>query len=186
MISSLEPQPGRTVNKQQRLLLLQSLLLSVIIPLNTMSAVAGVFGAVADTLGIYGFLAALFAGQNKNICTVRVAAALNGNGLSGADGGVGAVRLYNENQQLIGSRNGAYIGSGGFGDFAVQQPNTQQATYVQIGATNDALCIPYATTTWVDGSHYGWVGDWGWACGLEWYYGNVAVSLVRDGPNSTS
>jgi hypothetical protein len=143
-----------------------------------------VLGVVADVLGIYGFFASLFQNQNSNVCNVRVAAALNGPDLSQADGGVQAVRIYNENQQLIGSRGGGYIGSGGFADFGIQQSNNQQAMFVQIQATSDAICIPYATTTFVDGAKYGWVGDWGAFCGLNWYYGNVVVSFTYRVSNS--
>lgn len=138
---------------------------------------AQVLGVVANVLGVFGFFASSFQNPNPNVCNVRVAAALNGPDLSGADGSIQAVRIYNENQQLIGSRSGGYIGSGGFADFGVQQSNNQQAMFVQIQATNDAICIPYATTTFVDGAKYGWIGDWGAFCGLNWYYGNVAVSL---------
>ncbi|EUC37755.1 hypothetical protein COCVIDRAFT_92992 [Bipolaris victoriae FI3] len=136
---------------------------------------AQVLGVVANVLGVFGFFASSFQNPNPNVCNVRVAAALNGPDLSGADGSIQAVRIYNENQQLIGSRSGGYIGSGGFADFGVQQSNNQQAMFVQIQATNDAICIPYATTTFVDGAKYGWIGDWGAFCGLNWYYGNVAV-----------
>lgn len=125
---------------------------------------ADVLGLIGDSLSIYQFLASLFAGRSANVCVVRVAAALNGNGLSGADGSVAAVRLYNENQQLIGNRAGGYVSSGGFRDIYVSQPTNQQAPFVQIGASNDAICIPYVTTTWADGAQYGWTGDWGYAC----------------------
>jgi hypothetical protein len=134
-----------------------------------------VLGVIGDSLQIYQFLASLFAARSSNVCVVRVAAALNGNGLSAADGSIEAVRLYNENQNLIGNRGGGYIASGGFRDIAVSQPNNQQAAFAQIGASNDAICIPYVTATWVYGAQYGWTGDWGYACGLDWYYGNVFV-----------
>jgi hypothetical protein len=143
---------------------------------------ADVLGLIGDSIGIYSFLAALFANRGSNVAIVRVAAALNGGDLSGADGTIQAVRLYNENQQLIGNRGGGKIGSGGFKDFSITQPTSQQATFVEVAATNDAICVPYVTTTWVDGSHYGWTGDWGYACGIDWYYGNVYVSFF---PNST-
>lgn len=140
---------------------------------------AEVLGVIGDTLGIYSFVSSLFAAKSANTCVVRVAAALNGGALSGADGGINSVQLYNENQQLIGNRGGNYVGSGGFTDIYVNQPNTQQAAFATIGATNDAICIPYITSTWVDGSRYGWAGDWGYACGLDWYYGNVYVCHIH-------
>lgn len=141
---------------------------------------ADVLGLIGDSLGIYSFFSSLFASKQANICIVRVSAALNSGSLSGADGTVDSVRLYNENQQLIGNKGSSHISSGGFHDFAVSQPSSQQAAYAEIAASTDAICIPYATTTWVDGSHYDWSGDWGYECGLEWYYGNVFVSSASE------
>jgi hypothetical protein len=139
---------------------------------------AAVLGVVADSLAIYEFIASLFAGPDPGSSSViRVAAALNGpNGLTNADGGIQSVRLYNDNEELIGNRGGDFIESGGFHDFVIKQPNSQQATYAAIAATDNAICVPYVTATWADGSKYGWTGDWGYACGLDWYYGNVYVS----------
>jgi hypothetical protein len=143
-----------------------------------MAAAIGVIGLVGDGLGIYSFLSGLFAGKGDSQTTViRVAAALNGNGLESADGDIAAIRTYNSNEQLLGSRSGDYIGSGDFKDFEIGQTNVQQAPYVQIGASDNAICIPYVTTTWVDGSQYGWTGDWGYLCGLDWYYSTVYVSF---------
>jgi hypothetical protein len=137
---------------------------------------ANVLGLIGDSLGIYSFLAGLFANQGNNGAVVRISAGLNGGGLSAADGNIESIRNYNLNQQLIGNKAGGYVGSGGFADYFVSQPNAQQAYFTQIYASDNAVCIPYATTTWVDGAHYGWTGDFGYACGLNWYYGNVVVS----------
>jgi hypothetical protein len=140
---------------------------------------AEVIGVVSGGIGILQFIASLFASHNPNVAIVRVSAALDGpNGAppQQAEGTVAQVRLYNENQQIIGNAGGGFVGNGGFSDFSIGQINNQQSTYVQIAASNDAICIPYATTTWVDGSKFGWVGDFGQQCGLDWYFGNVFVS----------
>ncbi|KAH7420219.1 hypothetical protein BKA64DRAFT_700221 [Cadophora sp. MPI-SDFR-AT-0126] len=126
---------------------------------------ATVIGATSGAISILQFVASLFAGQRANICTVRVGAALNGGeGPSGGDGSINSIRLHTESQQIIGNGGGGYIGSGGFRDFQIQQINQQQAAFVTLYSSNDALCIPYVTTTWVDGGKYGWVGDWGQRC----------------------
>jgi hypothetical protein len=137
---------------------------------------AKVLGVVADVLGVYSFVSGLFGSQAQNAAVVRVAACINGNGLSGADGRIDSIRNYNINQALIGNSGGDYVGSGNFKDFYVSQPNSQQAFYTQISASNDAICMPYATITWVDGKKYGWTGDFGYECGLSWYPGNIVVS----------
>jgi hypothetical protein len=85
--------------------------------------------------------------------------------------------LYKENQQILSKTGGGYISSGGFKDFKLPQIKGQKATYIQLYATADAICIPYMTVTWADKGKYGWVGDFGGTCGLEWYYSNVYVSL---------
>jgi hypothetical protein len=97
----------------------------IIIFLTKMANVIGLFG---DSLGIYSISSSLFASAAANVCTVRVGAALNANGLSGADGGVDAIRLYNGNQQLLGTAGGSYVPSGGSRDFAVRQ--NQQAPLI--------------------------------------------------------
>ncbi|KAK3359127.1 hypothetical protein B0T25DRAFT_514730 [Lasiosphaeria hispida] len=147
---------------------------------------ADVIGLIGDGIGILSFIASIFPNRGtSNACTVRIAAALNGNGLSGGDGSVAQVRLYNENQQIIGNAPGGYASSGGFKDITVSQTNTQQSTFIQLAASNDAICIPYASTTWVDGGKYGWVGDWGYKCGLQWYWGNVYVDNGKNKPRCT-
>ncbi len=140
-----------------------------------MSAVT-VLGVVADTVGIYGFLASLFTRQSANTCNVRVAATLNGGtGPSGGDGSLDMIRIYNENEQVLGSTYGSYISPGAFQDYKIGQANGQQAVFAILYGGTDAICIPYVTTTWTDGQQLGWVGDWGRACGLDWYYSNVYV-----------
>ncbi|KAL1878532.1 hypothetical protein VTK73DRAFT_7873 [Phialemonium thermophilum] len=146
---------------------------------------ADVIGVISSAITIWEFFDSLFGNSSPAYTTVRVAAALNGNGLSGADGTVSSIRTYNENQGLIGNSGSLYVANGGFTDFQIDQANDQQATYIQVYASDDAICIPYISVTWVDGGKYGWVGDWGQECGLEWYYGNVYVDNSGNAPDCT-
>lgn len=74
---------------------------------------------------------------------------------------------------------GPKIPEGGFNDVTVPPLYDgvagQQATYVQIRAGNDGLCIPYLSQTWADGTQRGWLGDMGKACRQPWYYSDVIV-----------
>lgn len=142
---------------------------------------ATVIGVVSGVLGIFQFFQGLFPDNDPTVSVVRVAAALNGaegdgGPLSDADGDLSDVRLYNEHQEFIGAGGSGYVESGGFHDFTIGQDTTQQAAYVQLRAGGDALCIPYISTTWVDGQQRGWTGDWGQKCGLDWYVSDVYVS----------
>jgi hypothetical protein len=85
------------------------------------------------------------------------------------------IRVYNDNEQILGSTGGGYIRTGEFQDFKISQANGQQAAFAILYGSTDAVCVPYVTTTWTDGQQFGWVGDWGKVCGLDWYYSNVYV-----------
>ena len=112
-------------------------------------------GVVAGVLGIAGFVENNLPAQTPKGSTVRVAVGLNGkSGLSGADGDAPSFQAWNENQETIGlSNDGQKIKSGGFVDIFVDQMatgsdhSTEQPTYLQIGAGNDAVCIAYVSVT---------------------------------------
>lgn len=53
----------------------------------------------------------------------------------------------------------------------------QQAVTVELFAGKDAVCIAAIGATLHDGTHWGWVGDWGKICGIDWYYSGI---MVRD------
>ncbi len=139
---------------------------------------------MAIPIGIVSFLLSLFASSGGSATSaIRVYAALNGvngNPPTGADGTVGHIQLYDKNQQLLGNGGGTgHIKSGEFKDVVIPQLSGKQAYYAQVFADTDAICIPAMTITWFDSNKYAWVGDWGWHCGLQWYYGNV-VSREAD------
>ena len=51
----------------------------------------------------------------------------------------------------------------------------QQATYLQLFAGTDAVCIAYIAQMWADGQMRGWLGDMGGACGMPSYYSHIVV-----------
>ena len=51
----------------------------------------------------------------------------------------------------------------------------ERAPTAELFAGNDAICIAAIGATLIDGSKWGWVGDWGKICGLNWYYSGVKV-----------
>nr|XP_036575951.1 uncharacterized protein CTRU02_14088 [Colletotrichum truncatum]KAF6782607.1 hypothetical protein CTRU02_14088 [Colletotrichum truncatum] len=131
-------------------------------------------------LTIYSLLSSWFPGSAGGAAsTVRIYAGINDAGTSqGKDGVIKNIQLYDINQSLIGNggANQGWIGSGLYKDYRISQVDNRQATFAQIFATNDAICIPVATITWPDGTPSAWIGDFGWHCGLEWHYGKVWIS----------
>ncbi|KAM7217513.1 hypothetical protein V8F06_007144 [Rhypophila decipiens] len=157
--------------------------------MSAVSVASPLIGNASGILTIIGFILGLFPSRPpSNVVTVRICAGLNHNGneygsipMTGADGGISRVKVYNENEQLIGNIGGAYIGTGQYRDFQISQPNNQQATWMSMAGDGNPICVSYATTQWVDGSKYGWSGDWGRACNWEWHYGNVYVGSMEGG-----
>ncbi|KAB5539382.1 hypothetical protein GE09DRAFT_1290494 [Coniochaeta sp. 2T2.1] len=104
--------------------------------------------------------------------------------LSNAGGGIQTVRLYNVNGALIGSGGGT-DGSIGSGDFAVHQSVANQALTAEFYANDDAACIATISATLHDDTKWGWTGDWGKICGLDWYYSGIAMQGT-EGTNKTN
>jgi hypothetical protein len=143
-----------------------------------MSGTLDAWGFIGDTIGIVSFFLSLFSGeQAPTTAAVRVYAALNGNGLSGADGAIDHIVNFDQFQTLIGNGGGTgTVGSGQFKDVTVSQLDNRAPSFSQIFASNDAICTPMISMTFPDGQKFPWTGDHGWYCGLDWYWGNVPVS----------
>lgn len=153
-----------------------------------MAAIIQIAGFFNNVFGLVGFGQQVFPGGSGNNAVYRVAAGLNGNGLSSADGALQQIKSYDVNQNLLGSawypfvtgyNPDGYISSGDFKDFTIGQTSSEQALIAQFFADTDAICIPYISATLVDNSQYAWVGDWGKQCGLDWYPSGVAVSYYK-------
>ncbi|KAL6714230.1 hypothetical protein ACLMJK_007653 [Lecanora helva] len=157
------------------------------------SAALDVVGLVSGVIGIVQFIQGIFPESPPTVnkagsSNLRIAAALNGGGLTEANGHIDIIYLYNElGEQITNNAGGTgpfagdawSVDSDSFTDFTLDCKG-QQPTYVQIYGGSDAICIPYITQTWPDGTQRGWSGDIGRLCGQSsWSYSNVIVS--KDG-----
>ncbi|KAI1347143.1 hypothetical protein F5Y01DRAFT_330117 [Xylaria sp. FL0043] len=140
-----------------------------------MSAEVDAIGLIGSLLGIWQFGTSLLPAQNVDASTYSIRAGLDktsdgaGHLLSNAGGGISLIKTYNNNGELIGSGGKGSIKSGGIETFTTEQTNTQESVTTEFYATNDALCIAWITATMDMGSQWGWTGDWGYICGLNWY-----------------
>ena len=118
---------------------------------------------------------------------VRIAAG-KADGLSASEGTVPTIFAYNEQKGFIGQYSSGSgsptVEAGSFLDVTVDQSVTddhadvgsgQQPTYLQLIASDNAICIAYIAQTWSDGTKRGWVGDVGKACGQNWFHSDVFV-----------
>ncbi|KAJ8123415.1 hypothetical protein ONZ43_g635 [Nemania bipapillata] len=116
--------------------------------------------------------------KNIDASTYAIRVGLDGrsddpNGLKNAGGGISLIKTYNNNGELLGSGGHGYIMKGMAATFTTEQTSGEQSTTTEFYATNDALCIAYITATMDDGTQWGWTGDWGYTCGLNWYPSNT-------------
>lgn len=138
--------------------------------------------------------------RSQDYSAVRVAIAINGLGINSpapnggplqADGTIPAILAYDEIGNYIGWsdwKHKAHIKSGDYADILVHQKKGpgQQATYLQLFARKDAVCIAYITQTWADGQMRGWMGDIGHACGRPWYYSHLFIGEDGHSPGESS
>jgi hypothetical protein len=117
----------------------------------------------------------------KKTANVRIYAGLNGPNsdhpaftLYEADGYIGEVQLFDQNQNLLGTSDPGvhYVENAGFADISVT--TGEQAVFSQITA-DSSICIPLVSLTTADGTQYSWTGEWGRVCGLQWYFSNIVV-----------
>lgn len=140
-----------------------------------------VIGLVGSVLGIVQFGQDMMPSGTLSAAdssSLRIGLGLDGVNLSQSEGIVGNIKVYNENQIMVGAGSGdGFMGDGGFQDINIDQhygPG-KQPTYVQINGADDAVCIAYIMQTWPDGKQRGWLGDMGYVCGAHWGYSNVVV-----------
>ena len=140
-----------------------------------------VIGVVSGVLGIFQFAQDQMPSHPDNPADrsfLRVHLGGGAASVPNAGGILGAIKVYNEDQTIIGAGSGdGPIPRGGFQDITITQSYGpgQQPTYVQISGTDDGVCIAYLIQTWPDGIQRGWLGDMGQACGATWSYSNVIV-----------
>ncbi|KAJ4326676.1 hypothetical protein N0V84_002902 [Fusarium piperis] len=112
--------------------------------------VIGILGAVAS---VFTILDSIFTNVPKGRSSlVSIRAALDKKDGSGTMGGkIGLIRTWNNNRDKLGEESNLKIGTGDLIEVQVSQKSSQQATYVSLHATNDAVCIAYVAITWVGG-----------------------------------
>ena len=118
---------------------------------------------------------------------VRIAVG-KADGLSASEGTVLTMFAYNEQKGFIGQYSsgsgsptveaGSFLGfpiDQGVTDDSANKGSGQQPTYLQLIASDNAICIAYIALTWSDGTKRGWVGDVGMACCQNWFHSDVFV-----------
>ncbi|KAK4457041.1 hypothetical protein QBC42DRAFT_279985 [Cladorrhinum samala] len=151
------------------------------------AGVINVISVVARVLGIVQFGMDNFAPPESVGSTVKIQVGLDfEGGLNNAGGDLPDIRLFNEAGKFLGmAADPGGVGDGATGEVKVDHigDSGQQAAYALFSANNNAICIASASITWPNGDNYGWVGDWGQACGGSWFYSNVFIKGSGYKPN---
>ncbi|ETS77101.1 hypothetical protein PFICI_10975 [Pestalotiopsis fici W106-1] len=138
---------------------------------------AEAFGVITGLLGVWQFAEDHFPADETPASNYRVTVGLegfdaNGQTLTNAKGEIETIKTYNVQHELIGSGGGLTVGDGEddqFGDIKVDQEGNSQSIWTEFFAGDDAICIAAITTTMEEGTKWGWTGDWGYWCGLNWF-----------------
>ncbi|KAK9772119.1 hypothetical protein AB5N19_11742 [Seiridium cardinale] len=158
-----------------------------------MSEVAGAIGLISSVMTIWSFLGDQVPEVKAPSSNYRVTIGLDGfkdddgNSLSNSGGSIDLVKVYNVNHELIGSGKGASIGDGDdqYGDMAIEQHGNSQSAWTEFYSGNDAICIAAISATMDEGTKWGWTGDWGYMCGLDWFPSGY-VMQNRNGDKAAS
>lgn len=98
-----------------------------------MSVVVDGIGLVGTILGIWSFITDNIPAGAEQKSVFRVQVGVDGTqGLTNAGGDISLIKVYNSNNNLIGSGSGGYVTNGGFADFTAQQSNLQQALATEL------------------------------------------------------
>ncbi|KAK7924314.1 hypothetical protein PG985_006368 [Apiospora marii] len=151
---------------------------------------ADVIGIISGVMGIWTFVGDILAPGAADESIYRIHVGVDGSTnpdtpgegpeLNAAPGVIDAVKVYNTNHDLMGTGPGGMIGFNGhgFGDVGASQLGSQQSIFTEFFAGDDAICMAAIAATMPEGSQWGWVGDWGKLCNLDWFYSGY---LIEDG-----
>ncbi|KAH7401963.1 hypothetical protein DE146DRAFT_449881 [Phaeosphaeria sp. MPI-PUGE-AT-0046c] len=153
-----------------------------------MTALLSIIGVVSGTLGIWGFAEDHLPAKieptrpssqqpMKFTTTTRVVAGLDGtNGMSHAGGYIQQAQHFDNNDVAFADSYGRQrLEDGSYIDIKLEYSQGLQSVYTRIDASHDNVCIGLLSTTWADGTKFGWVGDWANICGLPSYYSGIIM-----------
>ena len=145
-----------------------------------------VLNIITGIIGFIPFAMENFGGQDSAASVIKFTVGLDvAGGLQNAGGDLPDVRLFNEGGEFLGiSTDPGSVGDGSTAEIKVKHNdgNGQQAAYALFSANDNAVCVASISITWPNGDQYGWVGDWGQACGGSWYF-NVFIKGSDYKPN---
>ncbi|KAI1379886.1 hypothetical protein F4677DRAFT_407913 [Hypoxylon crocopeplum] len=160
-----------------------------------MSIIAGAIGLIGSSMTIWSFISDQIPPVQTPSSNYRVFIGLDGfkddkgKALDNAHGQIELIKIYNVNHELIGSGGGATVGSDDsddqHADMSAEQHGNSQSVWTEFFAGNDAICIAAITATMDEGTKWGWTGDWGYMCGLNWFPSGY-VMQNRDGATDVS
>ena len=135
------------------------------------SYASGALGNTAAVLGIWSFAEIHLPGIKRKTPTsrMRVVVGLSGSEQKDTAGDCPDIRLWGETFNFLGMEaDPGFISEGGYIDVIIDQKTTEQPTYALLSGNKNGVCIAYLLQTWPDEQKYGWVGNWGRACGQPW------------------
>ncbi|KAK4220838.1 hypothetical protein QBC38DRAFT_378219 [Podospora fimiseda] len=131
------------------------------------TAALGVIGFLGDVVTIVPFALSLFASRRVDEDVFRIFAAFGSAPDEGTTGFIDQIRTYNVKEEWIGRWDGnTAIDNGPYSDIAAMG-------FILMSVSPDPICISHMTVTCIDGTNWGWPGDWGWACGQDWHWSNI-------------
>ncbi|KAL2272441.1 hypothetical protein FJTKL_06562 [Diaporthe vaccinii] len=142
-----------------------------------------VLGVISGIMGFWSFGDNMFPEQKDMYSNYKVFVGIDGTAnpsdpgeccLVDAGGDIYYSKVFNSYGDEIG-RGGQFpkLKSGSDETITMWQNIPQQAVTVELFAGKDAVCIAAIGATLHDGTHWGWVGDWGKICGIDWYYSGI-------------
>jgi hypothetical protein len=154
------------------------------------AAALRVLGVFAGVLGFVTFSQENFAPADSTASVIKLTVGLDvAGGIPNAGGDLPDVRLFNEAGEFLGiSVNPGTVEAGNTAEIRVEHTNNantngQQAAYALFSANDNSICVASVSITWPNGDQYGWLGDWGQACGGTWYFSNVFIKGSDYKPN---
>ncbi|KAL1882155.1 hypothetical protein Daus18300_000640 [Diaporthe australafricana] len=144
--------------------------------------VIDVLGLISGAMGLWSFVEDMFPAQEADHSTFKVFVGLDQTAnpsdpgdccLTGAGGSIHYSKLFNDRGELIGYGGEEKLSSGSAQTISMWQKVPQQAVTTELISNKDAICIAAIGATLIDGTRWGWVGDWGKICGINWYYSGV-------------